>query len=65
MNTETARLTPRQATELIGAVNYAVRSMEPIENHPDEYTVDLHDTDMQNRLASHDLVIGLQIAVLE
>jgi hypothetical protein len=39
--------------------------MEPIENHPDEYTVDLHDTDMQNRLASHDLVIGLQIAVLE
>ena len=65
MNTETARLTPRQATELIGAVNYAVRSMEPIENHPGEYTVDLHDTDMQNRLASHDLVIGLQIAVLE
>ena len=65
LNTETDQLTPRQATELIAAVKYAIRSMEPVPDKPGEYTVQLGDTEMQTRLASTNLILALQIAETE
>jgi hypothetical protein len=62
---DTHRLAPRHAAELLGASKYAVCLLEPVPGSTGEYTVDLSDAAVQERLDSRHVVLALQIAEVE
>ncbi|MFM7164528.1 MAG: hypothetical protein ACKO3T_04735 [Planctomycetaceae bacterium] len=59
------RLSPGDAATLLGASKYAVCLMKPIPGSRGEYTVDLSDAAVQERLDSKDVVLALQVAEVE
>lgn len=59
------RLKPVDAAELLGSCNSAVRVLSPIPGCPGEYSVDLSDTVVQERLASPHVVLAMEVAELE
>jgi hypothetical protein len=59
------RLSPYDAAVLLGASKYAVCPMEPVAGREGEYTVDLSDARVRERLDSKDVVLALQVAEME
>ena len=59
------RLKPVDAAELLGSCNSAVRVLSPIPGCPGEYSVDLSDNVVQERLASPHVVLAMEVAELE
>jgi len=59
------RLSPHDAAVLLGASKYAVCPLEPVAGREGEYTVDLSDAGVRERLDSKEVVLALQVAEME